>query len=132
MTSKLNLCWLVGLCGLLMACGRQAPLKYWQTNETPTDKPVVNYVVSQNADGELDLAQVTLRAENPQEGGLQEHEMAYVVTRRTKEKITFELEEAPGQIVALTFPPDLGKSFEAECSRGGGSSRSLVFRQIKR
>lgn len=132
MTLKLNLLCTLGLCALLAACGRTAPLKYWQTDEAPTEKPVVNYVVSQNDAGEMDLANVVLRAENPVKGGIQEREMPFVVTRRSKEKITFELPETPGQIAAITFPASLGKSFEAEVSSRVGSSQTLVFKEMKK
>ncbi|RBP45347.1 hypothetical protein DES53_103345 [Roseimicrobium gellanilyticum] len=115
-------------------CSRQAPhSRSWETKATPTDKPAVNFVISTRNEGEPFLERVVLSSEDPQTGKLVKRWMDFRILAGGRDRITFELKAAPGEIHELTLPREFSSSFKAELkSKSSGTVDVLQFDDVRK
>jgi hypothetical protein len=109
----------------VLSCSSQS--RDWRTDIAPSDKPSVNFVVSQEADGSIQLQSVLLTYENPEDGKVEKRKMKFNVKELIGGVLRFELPEVPGEVYKITFPATLGHSFEAKLTTQNGEETILDF-----
>jgi len=116
---------------MMVSCERDTASRRWKSHSTPSDKPVVEYVLREEISGAVSLESLTMKGADPRSGRMEERKFDILNQKVEANTIQFEIGQVKGAAFTLRLPENLGQTFESQLAKAD-KVETVTFRQVEK